>query len=96
MEMRLSRIGVAVLLVQLQVLLRYSRCCEAQPTFEPEWNKGALSLKFYDKTCPQVEAVVSTVFTQFVQSDRTLMGSLLRMAYHDCFVQVWVDSIHEL
>jgi hypothetical protein len=52
------------------------------------WTNPGLSLKFYDKTCPQVETVVQSVFKQAVQNDRTLVGSLLRMAYHDCFVQV--------
>ncbi|CAM6107035.1 unnamed protein product [Calypogeia fissa] len=84
--MRLLETGMVVLLI-LKLLSCSRRSQAVQAGFEPEWEKGALSLKFYAQTCPQVESVVQSVFTQYVQQDITLMGSLLRMAYHDCFVQ---------
>ena len=42
---------------------------------------------FYSKTCPLAESIVhSTVQTHF-QSNPTVAPALLRMHFHDCFVQ---------
>uniref|UniRef100_A0A5B7A5E2 Peroxidase n=1 Tax=Davidia involucrata TaxID=16924 RepID=A0A5B7A5E2_DAVIN len=42
---------------------------------------------FYSKSCPRAESIVqSTVRTHF-QSDATVAPGLLRMHFHDCFVQ---------
>ncbi|EYU18494.1 hypothetical protein ABFS82_02G060900 [Erythranthe guttata] len=49
--------------------------------------QGATRLAFYARTCPRVESIVqSTVRTHF-NADRTVAPGLLRMLFHDCFVQ---------
>ncbi|XP_059447432.1 peroxidase N1-like [Corylus avellana] len=47
----------------------------------------ATRVGFYSTTCPRAESIVrSTVLSHF-QSDRTVAPGLLRMHFHDCFVQ---------
>lgn len=48
---------------------------------------------FYSRSCPRVESIVrSTVQTHF-RSDPTVAPNLLRMHFHDCFVQGCDGSI---
>ncbi|XP_047045781.1 peroxidase 1-like [Lolium rigidum] len=42
---------------------------------------------FYNATCPIAEGVVFAEMRAILQDDPTLAPSLLRMHYHDCFVQ---------
>lgn len=47
----------------------------------------ATRVGFYTTTCPRAESIVrSTVLSHF-RSDRTVAPGLLRMHFHDCFVQ---------
>jgi peroxidase len=43
---------------------------------------------FYRGTCPVAEDVVLEEMRLILMEDKTLAPSLLRMHYHDCFVQV--------
>lgn len=44
---------------------------------------------FYNtKNCPNAEAVVTQVVTQAFNQDPTIAPALLRMLFHDCFVEV--------
>lgn len=47
-----------------------------------------LEVGFYRGTCPIVEDVVLEEMRLILMEDKTLAPSLLRMHYHDCFVQV--------
>lgn len=49
---------------------------------------SALSLNYYDKTCPHAESVVSKTVKNAAMNDRTLLAALLRMHFHDCFLRV--------
>ncbi|RDY10596.1 Cationic peroxidase 2, partial [Mucuna pruriens] len=42
---------------------------------------------FYSSTCPRAESIVRSTVQSHVRSDRTLAAGLLRMHFHDCFVQ---------
>lgn len=42
---------------------------------------------FYSSTCPRAESIVKSTVTTHVNSDSTLAAGLLRMHFHDCFVQ---------
>ncbi|KAK7412127.1 hypothetical protein VNO78_03575 [Psophocarpus tetragonolobus] len=42
---------------------------------------------FYSTTCPRAESIVKSTVSSHVNSDPTLAAALLRMHFHDCFVQ---------
>lgn len=46
-----------------------------------------LSPTFYDSTCPNALATIRTSIRQAVSRDRRMAGSLIRLHFHDCFVQ---------
>ena len=52
-----------------------------------------LRLGFYASTCPKAESIVRATVAKHVQSDRTVAPGLLRMIFHDCFVQGCDGSI---
>ena len=49
---------------------------------------AVLSTKYYDKTCPNVQRVVRTVMANTVAGDPTVAPAILRLFFHDCFVNV--------
>ncbi|KAK4265669.1 hypothetical protein QN277_026690 [Acacia crassicarpa] len=50
-------------------------------------SRAQLSLTFYDQTCPNVTAIVSSVIESAFQTDIRIGASLIRLHFHDCFVQ---------
>nr|GMD06026.1 lignin-forming anionic peroxidase-like [Ipomoea batatas] len=65
----------AVLLVYSLILLLSSQC------------QGQLSPTFYDKTCPNALNIIRTAVRQAVSRERRMAASLVRLHFHDCFVQ---------
>lgn len=55
--------------------------------------KSQLQVGFYSNTCPQVESTVHDVVREAVLSDRTMAAVLLRLHFHDCFVEGCDGSI---
>ncbi|XVF75928.1 hypothetical protein PTKIN_Ptkin13bG0226300 [Pterospermum kingtungense] len=49
-------------------------------------SKAQLNATFYDTTCPNASTIVRTVIQQAIQSDIRIGASLLRLHFHDCFV----------
>ncbi|XP_059430449.1 peroxidase 15-like [Corylus avellana] len=49
-------------------------------------SNAQLSATFYDSTCPNVSAVVRGVLEQAAQNDVRIGARLIRLHYHDCFV----------
>ncbi|KAF8019813.1 hypothetical protein BT93_G0490 [Corymbia citriodora subsp. variegata] len=49
-------------------------------------SNAQLSANFYATTCPNVSSIVQTVIQQALQSDPRITASLLRLHFHDCFV----------
>jgi len=45
-----------------------------------------LSSSFYDKTCPQVFDIATNTITKALRSDPRIAASILRLHFHDCFV----------
>ncbi|CAM6120960.1 unnamed protein product [Calypogeia fissa] len=52
-----------------------------------------LSTSFYAETCPHLEHVVNKVFQAALRKDPRIGASLLRVHFHDCFVQGCDGSI---
>ncbi|OEL16091.1 Peroxidase 1 [Dichanthelium oligosanthes] len=48
---------------------------------------GQLDIGYYNKTCPAVEQIVRAETTRIVSASPDLAAALLRLHYHDCFVQ---------
>nr|GLL41097.1 lignin-forming anionic peroxidase-like [Ipomoea trifida] len=49
--------------------------------------QGQLSPTFYDKTCPNTLNIIRTAVRQAVSRERRMAASLVRLHFHDCFVQ---------
>ncbi|KAL2453769.1 Peroxidase 5 [Abeliophyllum distichum] len=49
--------------------------------------QAQLSSTFYDSTCPNALSTIRTSIRQAVQSERRMAASLIRLHFHDCFVQ---------
>uniref|UniRef100_A0A1J3DAG2 Peroxidase n=2 Tax=Noccaea caerulescens TaxID=107243 RepID=A0A1J3DAG2_NOCCA len=45
-----------------------------------------LSSSFYDKTCPQVFDIATNTIVKALRSDPRIAASILRLHFHDCFV----------
>ncbi|KAM3296753.1 hypothetical protein ACQJBY_038878 [Aegilops geniculata] len=54
---------------------------------------GQLSPSFYAKTCPTLELIVRSTVTKAILAERRMGASLLRLHFHDCFVQGCDGSI---
>ncbi|XP_057793414.1 LOW QUALITY PROTEIN: peroxidase 12-like [Salvia miltiorrhiza] len=64
-----------ILLVCSCVILRCARC------------EGGLSWTYYDVSCPNLEPIVRQQLNKVLKNDITQAAGLLRLHFHDCFVQ---------
>lgn len=51
-------------------------------------SQGGLKPGFYSSSCPKAEVVVRSTVTSHFNKDPTTAPGLLRLHFHDCFVQV--------
>ncbi|XP_073047302.1 peroxidase RIP1-like [Primulina eburnea] len=54
---------------------------------------GPLDPNFYDKVCPQALPAIKTVVLEALRQERRMGASLLRLHFHDCFVNGCDGSI---
>lgn len=59
--------------------------CEAQ-----------LSSAFYDNTCPKALSTIRKAIRTAVSRERRMAASLIRLHFHDCFVQVTLTKMCEV
>lgn len=52
-------------------------------------SNAQLNATFYSGTCPNASAIVRTTIQQALQSDSRIGASLIRLHFHDCFVNVY-------
>jgi len=55
-----------------------------------------LSSNFYSKTCPLVLSTIKTEVISAVNTEARMGASLLRLHFHDCFVQASPFTFHLL
>ncbi|XP_066370129.1 peroxidase P7-like [Miscanthus floridulus] len=55
--------------------------------------QAQLSTTFYASSCPNLQTIVRTAMTQAVSAEQRMGASLLRLFFHDCFVQGCDGSI---
>ncbi|PWA95899.1 heme peroxidase [Artemisia annua] len=67
----------------LVVMLMHLQSLEAQ---QPNLVKG-LSWKYYESSCPKLESIIRKQLEKVIKKDVGLAAALLRMHFHDCFVQ---------
>ncbi|XP_042408771.1 peroxidase 25-like [Zingiber officinale] len=48
---------------------------------------GGLQKDFYSSTCPKTEKIVRSAVAKYFANDSTIAPALLRLHFHDCFVQ---------
>ncbi|KAG6390475.1 hypothetical protein SASPL_148210 [Salvia splendens] len=51
-------------------------------------SQGQLEIGFYSQTCPDAESIVKSVVSEATLEDPTMPPALLRLHFHDCFVEV--------
>ncbi|KAL3502205.1 hypothetical protein ACH5RR_036654 [Cinchona calisaya] len=49
--------------------------------------EGQLSPTFYDSTCPNALTTIRTAIRSAISAERRMAASLIRLHFHDCFVQ---------
>ena len=54
-------------------------------------SKGQLGIGFYSETCPNAESIVRSVVQNAIFSNTNLAAVLLRLHFHDCFVEVYLS-----
>lgn len=58
--------------------------------------KGQLSMGFYANSCPGAESIITTAVRTASVVDPVLPAKILRLFFHDCFVQVPCYSFNSL
>jgi len=51
--------------------------------------QAKLSSTFYHKSCPNAESAIRTAIRTAIARERRMAASLIRLHFHDCFVQVF-------
>ena len=54
--------------------------------------QGQLSTNFYASTCPNVFPIVEEGIKEAIMNDTRAGASLLRLHFHDCFVDVSIKN----
>jgi peroxidase len=70
------------------LLLVLFLCTFAPLCFSSRTKGGYLYPQYYDHSCPKAQEIVKSVVAKAVAREARMAASLLRLLFHDCFVQV--------
>uniref|UniRef100_A0ACD5XGQ1 Uncharacterized protein n=1 Tax=Avena sativa TaxID=4498 RepID=A0ACD5XGQ1_AVESA len=73
--------------VLLLVVLALASCASAATAARTPTLANGLSFEFYKATCPQAESIVFNFLRDAIRKDVGLAAALVRIHFHDCFVQ---------
>jgi len=59
----------------------------------PFSSNAQLDPSFYRNTCPNVSSIVREVIRSVSKKDPRMLASLVRLHFHDCFVQVCLITL---
>ena len=80
---------LAALALLLALLGCVAHTCQASYGVPvPSPSAPRLRVGYYKKTCPGAEYIVKTVVEKALKSKPGLGAGIIRLAFHDCFVQV--------
>lgn len=82
---------VAIILI----LVYYTNLINAGGGFFPKFD-GPLSTNYYDKSCPKLSMIVRWGVWSALKNDSRMAASLLRLHFHDCFVDVMLLILVQL
>lgn len=77
-------------------LLVLSLCAFAPLCFSSKTKDGCLYPQFYDHSCPKAQEIVRSVLAKAVAKEARMAASILRLHFHDCFVQVLLLACYSL
>ncbi|KAL1556550.1 peroxidase [Salvia divinorum] len=69
------KLFLTLLLLPISVLLHVTPC------------QAQLSTTFYDATCPNASTIIRNSIRRAISAERRMAASLIRLHFHDCFVQ---------
>jgi peroxidase len=79
---------MSVLATALLSLLLLAVACQASPYYP-------LELGYYRYKCPQAEAIVKAIIEKAIAQNPGNGAAVIRMLFHDCFVEVLYFIIQE-
>ena len=78
--------------VALVLLLFVAIAHTANAISWPKLGADKLSARYYAKSCPNVQQIVWSVMAKKVAEQPRMAPAILRLFFHDCFVNVWLRS----
>ncbi|KFK34345.1 hypothetical protein AALP_AA5G133200 [Arabis alpina] len=75
---------VFIVLAQISLVALFPLCMGNQTN--ESTTTASLSPQFYDNSCPKAQAIVQSIVVKAYSDDPRMAASLLRLHFHDCFV----------